>query len=85
MCRGQFVKSALFESTALLLDVLLPTGKHAKIPGLPLEMGGHTPGVRLQPPRKGEHTRSILTEVRYSTNEVDALVAKGVAIDDTLA
>jgi crotonobetainyl-CoA:carnitine CoA-transferase CaiB-like acyl-CoA transferase len=47
-------------------------------------MSGHTPGVRLQPPRKGEHTRSILIEVGYSAHEVDELVANGVAIDDTM-
>ena len=82
---GDLFDDPHLNSGGRMLDVLLPTGKHAKIPGLPLEMGGHTPGVRLQPPRKGEHTRGILTEVGYSTNEVDALVAKGVAIDDTLA
>ena len=65
-----------------MLDILFPTGKHAKIPGLPLEMGGHTPGVRRQPPRMGEHTCSILAEVGYSSAEIDALLAQGVAISD---
>ena len=63
-----------------MLEILLPTGTRAKIPGIPLEMAGHTPGVRMQPPKMGEHTREILTELGYSEADVEALVAKGVAI-----
>ncbi|MDB5866579.1 MAG: acyl-CoA transferase [Betaproteobacteria bacterium] len=63
-----------------MLDIVLPTGTRAKIPGIPLEMSGHTPGVRLQPPKMGEHTRSILTELGYSDADVDELLEKGIAI-----
>jgi crotonobetainyl-CoA:carnitine CoA-transferase CaiB-like acyl-CoA transferase len=63
-----------------MLDIVLPTGTRAKIPGIPLEMSGHTPGVRLQPPKMGEHTRSILTELGYSEADVDELLEKGIAI-----
>jgi crotonobetainyl-CoA:carnitine CoA-transferase CaiB-like acyl-CoA transferase len=63
-----------------MLDIMLPTGTRAKIPGIPLEMSGHTPGVRLQPPKMGEHTRSILTELGYSDADVDELLEKGIAI-----
>jgi crotonobetainyl-CoA:carnitine CoA-transferase CaiB-like acyl-CoA transferase len=65
-----------------MLDILLPTGKRAKIPGIPLEMGGQTPAVRQQPPRMGEHTRSILTELGYGSTEIDELLAQGIAIGD---
>jgi crotonobetainyl-CoA:carnitine CoA-transferase CaiB-like acyl-CoA transferase len=63
-----------------MLEIVLPTGTRAKIPGIPLEMSGHTPGVRLQPPKMGEHTRSILTELGYSDADVDELLEKGIAI-----
>ena len=63
-----------------MLDTLLPTGKRAKIPGLPLEMGGRKTRIRLQPPRKGEHTREVLAETGYGTDEIERLVEQGVAI-----
>jgi crotonobetainyl-CoA:carnitine CoA-transferase CaiB-like acyl-CoA transferase len=63
-----------------MLEILFPTGTRAKIPGIPLEMGGHTPTLRMQPPKMGEHTREILTELGYSDADVEELLAKGVAI-----
>jgi crotonobetainyl-CoA:carnitine CoA-transferase CaiB-like acyl-CoA transferase len=66
-----------------MLDLVLPTGKHAKIPGLPLDMDGRKTEVRLQPPKKGEHTRAVLEEAGYSAAEIGRLVAEGVVIDDS--
>ena len=43
-----------------LLDVRLPTGKVARIPGIPLDMDGRKPAVRRQPPQMGEHTCAVL-------------------------
>jgi len=63
-----------------LLDVLLPTGTHAKIPGLPLDMDGRKSRMRFQPPRKGEHTREVLKEAGYASAEVDRLVQQGVVV-----
>jgi crotonobetainyl-CoA:carnitine CoA-transferase CaiB-like acyl-CoA transferase len=63
-----------------MLEIVLPTGTRAKIPGIPLEMGGHTPGVRLQPPKMGEHTKEVLAEIGLSDADIDELVDKGVAI-----
>lgn len=62
-----------------MLDTLLPTGKHAKIPGLPLEMGGRKTKIRHQPPGMGEHTRAVLAETGFSADEIERLVAQGVA------
>jgi crotonobetainyl-CoA:carnitine CoA-transferase CaiB-like acyl-CoA transferase len=63
-----------------MLDTLLPTGKRAKIPGLPLEMDGRKTRLRLQPPRMGEHTREVLAETGYGAEEIERLVEQGVAI-----
>ena len=63
-----------------MLDTVLPTGKHAKIPGLPLEMDGRKTRIRLQPPRMGEHTRAVLAEAGYGAEEIERLVEQGVAI-----
>jgi hypothetical protein len=54
--------------------ITLPTGKEAKIPGIPLEMDGRKPHVRYQPPKMGEHTIAILEEAGYSRGEIEALV-----------
>jgi crotonobetainyl-CoA:carnitine CoA-transferase CaiB-like acyl-CoA transferase len=68
-----------------MLDILFPTGTRAKIPGIPLEMSGKTPGVRKQPPRMGEHTREVLAELGYDEAEIDRLVAGGIAVDERSA
>ena len=77
--------SVLFDDPHLnqggrMLEVLFSKGKRGKIPGLPLEMSGHTLGLRRQPPRMGEDTRSVLEELGYGKLEIEDLIAKGVAI-----
>ena len=63
-----------------MLDVVLPTGKHAKIPGIPLDMGGRKPRVRRQPPVMGADTRAVLAEAGYTAAQIDELVEKRVVI-----
>ena len=63
-----------------MLDVVLPNGKHAKIPGIPLDMGGRKPQVRLQPPPMGADTRAVLAEAGYTKTEIDELVKQKVVI-----
>ena len=64
-----------------MLEVLLPTGARAKLPGLPLDMDGRKPQLRHQPPRKGEHTREVLEESGYAPEEIERLVKDGVVIE----
>ena len=68
-----------------MLDIHLPTGKHAKLPGLPLEMGGRKTRVRRQPPVMGGDTRAVLKEAGYLEGEIDELVAQGVVITELTA
>jgi len=63
-----------------LLDVLLPTGKRAKLPGIPLDMGGRKPAVRSQPPEMGADTRAVLAEAGYTPVQIDELVGSRVVI-----
>src|SRR4051812_41569215 len=63
-----------------MLDVLLPTGQRAKLPGLPLEMGGRKTCVRHQPPEMGNDTRAVLAEAGYSEREISELIDQGVVI-----
>ena len=64
----------------LPLDVRLPTGKRAKIPGLPLDMDGRKTEIRHQPPHVGEHTSEVLEEAGYTGDEIEDLVEQGIVI-----
>jgi crotonobetainyl-CoA:carnitine CoA-transferase CaiB-like acyl-CoA transferase len=63
-----------------MLDVVLPNGKHAKIPGIPLDMGGRKPAIRRQPPSMGADTRAVLAEAGFTKPEIDELVKQKVVI-----
>ena len=63
-----------------MLDMHFLNGKRANIPGLPLEMGEHDLSIRMQPPRKGEHTRDVLADLGFGATEIDAWVEQGVVI-----
>ncbi|CAN7393915.1 CoA transferase [Acidovorax sp. LjRoot118] len=65
-----------------LAPIRLNNGTESKVPLLPLTLGGMRPGVRLQPPRAGEHTAALLQEVGYSDAEVAALRAQGAVAGD---
>jgi crotonobetainyl-CoA:carnitine CoA-transferase CaiB-like acyl-CoA transferase len=61
-----------------LLDTLVGTGNAVGLPALPIEMGGGRPGLRLQPPRPGEHTREILAGLGITELEFGQLDHDGV-------
>ena len=63
-----------------MLDILLPTGKRAKLPGLPLDMDGRKSRVRHQPPEMGAHTRAVLAEAGYTAAQINELVQHRVVI-----
>jgi crotonobetainyl-CoA:carnitine CoA-transferase CaiB-like acyl-CoA transferase len=63
--------------TGGLADVTLPDGERAgqtaRTTLFPFTMDGQRLGVRLQPPRKGEHTSAVLADLGYGAAEIDAL------------
>ena len=70
-------------ATGGLADINLPDGERAgqtaKTTLLPFTMDGQRLGVRLQPPRKGEHTSEVLAGIGYAPDEIAALRA-GAAV-----
>jgi crotonobetainyl-CoA:carnitine CoA-transferase CaiB-like acyl-CoA transferase len=53
----------------------LPDGRATKTVLLPITLDGARPGVRLNPPRLGEHNAEILGALGYSAIEIEALCA----------
>jgi len=69
-------------ATGGLADVRLPDGPKAgetvKTTLFPITMGGERLGVRLHPPRMGEHTRELLEGLGLAGSEIDELRAQSV-------
>ena len=60
-----------------MMNVRMPDGSHAKLPGTPICFDDEAPVLRLQPPLAGEHTDSILATLGYTPEQIAALrVAK---------
>ncbi len=60
-----------------LLELELPDGTPVKLPALPVEMSGARPGLRLNPPKVGEHTVSVLEELGLTDADIKALQGSG--------
>jgi crotonobetainyl-CoA:carnitine CoA-transferase CaiB-like acyl-CoA transferase len=64
--------------TGGLAPVTLPDGRDTLTPLLPLTLQGERLPLRLNPPRLGEHTHSLLTLLGYSAESIGTLIADGV-------
>ena len=65
-------------ATGTLAPITLPDGRSCKTVLLPLKLGDSRPGVRLNPPRLGEHSTALLQELGYSEREIEALQVQGL-------
>lgn len=80
----------LFEDPQLnagdsLVTVHLPDGRQTKLPRLPLALDGVRPGLRMEAPHIGEHTRSLLIELDYSQENIDDLHQAEVVVAPPLS
>jgi crotonobetainyl-CoA:carnitine CoA-transferase CaiB-like acyl-CoA transferase len=66
--------------TGGLAPLTLPDGRETKVPLLPITLGGERLGLRLDPPKLGEHTDVLLQSLGYSADEVTALYAEGIVL-----
>ncbi|MEX8495214.1 CaiB/BaiF CoA transferase family protein [Sphaerotilus sp.] len=69
-------------ATGGLADMRLPDGERAgqtvKATLFPITMDGERLGVRLDPPRLGEHTAALLESIGYDAAQIDTLRAQAV-------
>ncbi|MEM8763173.1 MAG: CaiB/BaiF CoA-transferase family protein [Bacteroidota bacterium] len=73
----------LFEDEQLnkggsLMEVDMGDGKMTKLPKFPLEYKGTRVEKRLDPPKIGEHTAEVLSELNLSEDTISDMVAKGI-------
>ena len=65
-------------STGGLVDVVLSdgekAGQSAKTALLPIRMDGERLGVRVNPPKQGEHTQEVLAALGYTSQEITAML-----------
>ncbi|TAM38000.1 MAG: CoA transferase [Burkholderiaceae bacterium] len=73
-------------ATGGLATITLPdgpgVGRETKTVLLPLTLDGERPGVRLSPPRLGQHSAELLAELGYSATEIKALCQGTTGVDD---
>jgi crotonobetainyl-CoA:carnitine CoA-transferase CaiB-like acyl-CoA transferase len=67
-------------ATGGLVEVRLPDGEKAgqcvRTTPFPITLQGHRLGVRLHPPKLGEHTRELLASIGYPPDAIERLVAQ---------
>jgi len=61
------------KATGGLAPITLTDGRPAQTVLLPFTLDGQRAGVRLDPPRLGEHNRELLASLGYSDAEIEAL------------
>ena len=65
-------------ATGGLAAMTLPDGKQTRTPLLPLMLDGQRPGVRLNPPKLGEHNEEVLLSLGYSDEQIRQMINAGV-------
>jgi crotonobetainyl-CoA:carnitine CoA-transferase CaiB-like acyl-CoA transferase len=66
------------QQTGGLAPLTLPDGRASTVPLLPLTLDGRRPGVYLNPPALGEHSRELLTGLGYGEADIKRLLEQGV-------
>jgi crotonobetainyl-CoA:carnitine CoA-transferase CaiB-like acyl-CoA transferase len=75
---GDLFEDAHLNAAGGLLETMMTTGKTAKLPALPFTIAGERMGLRLDPPKLGEHTHEVMARIGLSSKEVDALIEREI-------
>lgn len=63
-----------------LVETVLPDGRTAPLPKIPLRMDNHDFASTARPPKVGEGSRPFLSSLGYDTDEIDELLAQSVVV-----
>lgn len=77
-------REALAHPQVQAMDLFVPVAAgDAQVPLVapPVSLSASPAAIRSAPPRAGEHSRAVLTEIGFTGAEIDALVAAGVVAD----
>ena len=61
-----------------LLDMSIPDGGEIALPAMPISIDGARPGLTLNPPEIGEHSRDVLQSLGLSDTEISDLISRGL-------
>lgn len=61
-----------------LLETILPNGDTTQLPRLPLLLGDEGSQLEINPPKIGEHSRSILSGIGLENEAIEKLIQDGV-------
>lgn len=64
----------------VVVEVDHPQAGAVRLMAHPVRYDGKAPAVRRLPPQLGEHTREVLAEIGYGAEEIEQLLAEGVAL-----
>ena len=68
------------QATGGLAPMTGPDGRQTATPLLPLMLDGQRLGLRLDPPRLGQHGHELLQSLGYADAEISAMVDAGVVL-----
>lgn len=66
-----------------LLDMTIPDGGEIALPAMPISIDGARPGLALNPPEIGEHSRDVLQSLGLSESEISDLISRGLVQSST--
>lgn len=69
----QLIDDPHLNANGQMLDIDLPDGRSAHLPGLPLRLDGQPLGVRMQPQPAGRQTREFLHQLGYGDADIERL------------
>ena len=63
-----------------LVETQFPNGIKAKMPKIPMRMGGYDFGLRYNPPEIGQHGKGVMSTIGYTEDEIEELIEKEIIV-----
>ena len=77
----ELLEDAHVRARELLTDTETPSAGEIRTAGVPFATGDGRPPLPGRPPALGEHTRAVLSELGYTEEQIEAMLAAGAAVD----